>query len=189
MENEREIEITDGEAAEAEAVDKANGSENEVSEESEFEATEDMLKQKIAELEDKLLRQVAEFENYKKRQARLLDDMARSQRERTLSEILEIVDNFERALKHAEEEADNGAMREGTEMIYNQLKSFLERYDVKPIEAVGQNFDPNLHEAMMQVETDEYEPGLIAVEVTKGYTIGDRVLRHSKVGVARESEK
>jgi molecular chaperone GrpE len=190
MENEREIEITDGDAAAKEAaVESDQKHETERSEASESEATEDVLKQKIAELEDKLLRQVAEFENYKKRQARLLDDMARSQRERTLSDLLEIVDNFERALKHAEEEEGNGAMREGTEMIYNQLKSFLERYDVKPIEAVGQNFDPNLHEAMMQVETDEYEPGVIAVEVTKGYTIGDRVLRHSKVGVARESEK
>jgi len=189
MENEREIEITDGDAAAKEAEAAAEEIEDEVSDESESEATEDVLKQKIAELEDKLLRQHAEFENYKKRQARLLDDMARSQRERTLSDLLEIVDNFERALKHAEEEGDKGPLREGTEMIYNQMRGFLERYDVKPIEAVGHEFDPNLHEAMMQVETAEYDPGLIAVEITRGYTIGDRVLRHSKVGVARESEK
>jgi len=189
MENEREIEITDGEAAAKEAEAAAEEVENEVNEESESEATEDVLRQKITELEDKLLRRHAEFDNFKKRQARLLEDMARSQRERTLSDLLEIVDNFERALKHAEEENDKGALREGTEMIYNQLCGFLERYDVRPIEAIGRAFDPNLHEAMMQVETDEYEPGFIAVEITKGYTIGDRVLRHSKVGVARESEK
>ena len=145
---------------------------------------EEKLERQAAETADKLLRVMAEFDNYKKRQARQYDDLVRSANNRLLSEILEIVDNFERALEHANGQTDLDSFRQGTQLIYNQMKDLLARHGVEPIEALGKPFDPNLHEAMMQVESDEYDEGTVAMEISKGYRQGDRVLRHSKVGVS-----
>ena len=145
---------------------------------------EEQLRRQVQELEDKLLRTAAEFDNYKKRTARRYDEMIRSAADSVLLELLGIVDNFERALEHSNDKADSGALRQGTEMIYNQMRGLLDKYDVRPIEAVGQPFDPSLHDAMMQVDTDEYDEGVVAMEMSKGYRCGDRVLRHSKVGVS-----
>jgi molecular chaperone GrpE len=151
------------------------------------------LEAKVEELEDQRLRAIAELDNYRKRMARQFDELVRSSNDRLLAEFLEIVDNFERALEHArngksEGDANNEALLEGTELIYSQMKSLLERYGVTPIDSVGKPFDPNLHEALMQVESDEYDDGIVAQEVTRGYMIGDRVLRHARVAVSKGKE-
>jgi molecular chaperone GrpE len=138
----------------------------------------------LAEAEDRRLRTMAEFDNYRKRTAQQFDQMVRSANEKLLLEMLEIVDNFERALQHSDEAGNGEALRKGTELIYNQMQAILRRYEVEAIEAIGQPFDPNLHDAMMQTTSEIYAEGLVALEIGKGYRIGDRVLRHAKVAVS-----
>ena len=149
---------------------------------------EEKLQNKVAELEDKVARKAAEFENYKKRTARQYDDMIKFANERTISEVLDVVDNFNRALSQKDENMTLESFSEGIQMIYNQLHAIIEKYDVKPIEAIGKKFDPDFHEALMHVESDEFEEGTVALEINKGYLMGDRVIRHSKVGVAKPKE-
>lgn len=159
-------------------------------------SNEETLEIEVAELRDKFIRSAADFENFKKRTTRQFDEIRSAATGRLLSDILEIIDNFERANGHNDGEDNNAneeSLRQGMELIFNQTKSILEKYNVKPIEAVGQPFDPNLHEAVMQTPSDEYEEGIITFEMTRGYKVDDRVLRHSKVGVssgpARSDEK
>ena len=151
------------------------------------------LEAKVRDLEDQKLRAMAELDNYRKRMTRRFDDVVRSANDRLLGEVLEVVDNFERALAHTRENGTSGdkaaaALKEGTELIYQQITTLLERYGVRPIEAVGQPFDPNYHEALVQVASDEYDEGIVANEISKGYMIDDRVLRHARVAVSRGSE-
>ena len=183
----KEVEITgddDTLNADEEIKDREDSQKQPVEELSE----EDILKNKVAELEDKLLRNAAEFENYKKRTIRQYEDMVAFANEKTISEMLEIIDSFDRALDQKDEIADSNAFIKGIELINNQMHNLLVKYNVKPIEAMGKPFDPNFHEAMMQVESDEFPEGTVAFEMSKGYMIGDRVLRHSKVGVAKGSQ-
>ena len=138
------------------------------------------------EFEDRFLRTAAEFENYKKRMSRQHEEIVRTANDRILLELLEIVDNFERALQHnSNDSGEPSSLRTGTEMIYNQMQNLLKRHDVTPIEAVGKPFDANLHEAMMEVASNEYDAGIVAMEITRGYMHHERVLRHSKVGVSK----
>ena len=173
------------EQTDSDSVEKEIGESQELSSEQEEELTEEeKLSGRVAELEDKLLRAAAEFENYKKRMARNYENMTRTASERILHELLEVVDSFERALEHTDEKTDLAGFREGTELIFNQMTALLDKHDVTPIAAVGEEFDPSLHEAMMQVPSEEYEEGVVAVEVCKGYRHGQHVLRHTKVGVS-----
>lgn len=144
---------------------------------------------RIAELEDKLLRMAAEFDNYRKRTNRQFDELARSANDRLLAEILEVNDNFERAREHFANDADPKSLRKGMDLIFNQLQSLLKKNEIEQIEAVGKPFDPNLHEAVMQVDSKEYPEGIVAVEVGKGYRQETSVLRHSKVGVSKGKAK
>ncbi|MDH4156631.1 MAG: nucleotide exchange factor GrpE [candidate division Zixibacteria bacterium] len=146
---------------------------------------EEKLQEKVAQLEDRLLRTAAEFDNYKKRVARQYDDMVRSSNQRILGQMLEIVDNFERALEHGNDDNSLEGFRKGAELILGQMMDLLAKYDVRPIETIGKPFDPNLHEALTQVDSDEYEEGIVVLEMTRGYMLGNKVLRHSKVGVSR----
>ena len=97
--------------------------------------------------------------------------------------MLPVVDNFERGLSGLSEEEKEGAFVAGMQMVYKQLLTELDNLGVKPIEAVGKEFDPNLHNAVMQVESEEYESGIVAQEMMKGYTYRDAVVRHSMVAV------
>ncbi len=145
---------------------------------------EEKLQARVDDLEDKLLRTMADFDNYKKRVANQYEELIRSANDRLIGEVLEVVDNLERALQHSNDETDQETVRQGTEMIFNQMRDLLERYDVKAIDAIGKPFDPHYHEALMQIESEEYDKGIVALEIKKGYTIGRRVIRHSKVGVS-----
>ena len=146
---------------------------------------EDQLRARVEELDERLLRTLADFENFRKRAAQRQGDLIQSANDRLIGELLEVMDNFERALHHSEEDNSEDAVQQGMEMIHGQFKEILERYRVRPIDALGKPFDPSYHEALMEVKSDEYDKGTIAIEMTRGYMIGDRVLRHSKVGVSK----
>ncbi|HWR83583.1 MAG TPA: nucleotide exchange factor GrpE [Candidatus Deferrimicrobium sp.] len=145
---------------------------------------EDRLRSRVKELEDQFLRTAADFDNYKKRMARQFEEILQAANDRILIELLDVIDNFERALAHANENTEAKSLRGGVELIANQMTGLLSRYDVTPIEAVGKPFDPNLHEALIQVESEEYPAGAVALEMIRGYRRGSRVIRHSKVGVS-----
>ena len=144
---------------------------------------QDALNEKIAELEDKVKRQMAEFDNFRKRTDKEKNAMFETGAKSVIEKILPVVDNFERGLASVPEEEKGTPFAEGMEMIYKQLIGELEKMEVKPIPAVGEEFDPNLHNAVMQVESDEYESGVIAQELQRGYTYRDSVVRHSMVAV------
>ena len=138
----------------------------------------------IADLTDRLKRSMAEFDNFRKRsekeKATMFDMGARSIAEK----ILPVVDNFERAMVAAPKEGDGKAFADGITMIYNQLKKTLEDLGVKPIDCVGQAFDPNFHNAVMHIEDESLGENVVAEELLKGYMYKDSVLRHSMVKVA-----
>ena len=144
---------------------------------------QDALKEKVDELEDKVKRQMAEFDNFRKRTEREKAAMFETGAKSVIEKILPVVDNFERGLATIPEEDKGSGFANGMEMIYKQLMSELEKMDVKPIAAVGEEFNPDFHNAVMQVESDEYESGVVAQELLRGYTYRDTVVRHSMVAV------
>ena len=140
------------------------------------------LEEKVAELEDRTKRQMAEFENFRKRTEKEKSMMFETGAKSVIEKILPVIDNFERGL--AAIEPDNkDSFYEGMVMIHKQMLSELEKIGVTPIEAVGKEFDPNFHNAVMQVESDEFESGIVAQELQKGYMYRDSVVRYSMVGV------
>ena len=143
------------------------------------------LKARVEELEDKTKRQLAEFENFRNRsekeKAQSFDRGAAS----VLEKLLPVVDNFERGFAAVDEEDKDDAFVVGMDKIYKQLVDELDKMGVKPIEAVGKEFDPAFHNAVMQTESDEYESGIVAQELLKGYTYHDTVIRHSMVSVVQ----
>ena len=186
-----EIEITDGdEESETEKTEEGSGKKSWSEKKAEKKAQKadkekEALKAKVEELEDKTKRQLAEFENFRNRsekeKAQSFDRGAAS----VLEKLLPIVDNFERGFATVDEEDKDDAFVVGMDKIYRQLMDEMDKMGVKPIEAVGKEFDPNFHNAVMQTESDEYESGVVAQELLKGYTYHDTVLRHSMVSVVQ----
>ena len=146
---------------------------------------EKAFQDKVAALEDKVKRQMAEFDNFRKRTSKEKEQMFSMGEKSVIEKMLPVVDNFERGLAAVPENEKDSAIVSGMEMVYKQLMKQLEDLGVKPIEAVGKEFDPNFHNAVMQVESDEFETGIVAQEFQKGYTYHDMVVRHSMVGVVR----
>lgn len=150
-----------------------------------FKKKKDKKDEQIEELNDKVKRQMAEFDNFRKRtdkeKAQMYDMGARS----IIEKILPVIDNFERGLAAVPDEAKEDAFVVGMDKIYKQLLSELETIGVAPIEAVGKEFDPEYHNAVMQVENGELVSGVIAQELLKGYTYKDAVVRHSMVAVVQ----
>ena len=138
--------------------------------------------ERIAELEDRVKRQMAEFENFRKRTDKEKSQMFDMGVKNVVEKILPVIDNFERGLENIPE-GSNEAFVSGMQMIYKQMTDELDKIGVKPIEAVGQPFDPNIHNAVMQVESEEYESGIVAQELQKGYMYHDTLVRPSMVGV------
>ena len=141
------------------------------------------MQAKIDELEDRVKRQMAEFENFRKRTDKEKTMMFETGAKSVVEKILPVVDNFERGLATIPEEEAESGFAGGMKMIYKQMMDELDKLGVKPIEAVGQEFDPNFHNAVMQVESEEYESGVVAQELLKGYMYRDTVVRHSMVAV------
>ena len=144
----------------------------------------DKKDEKIEELTDKLTRQMAEFDNFRKRTEKEKSQMYEVGAKDIIEKILPVVDNFERGLGAVTEEEKENAFVQGMEKVYKQLMTTLEGIEVKPIEAVGKEFDPNFHNAVMHVEDENLGENIVAEEFQKGYMYRDSVVRHSMVKVA-----
>ena len=176
-------------AAETESADEAEGTQEPDGKKKKSFLGKDKksnkLQEKVDELEDRVKRQMAEFDNFRKRTEKEKSAMFETGAKSVIEKILPVVDNFERGLAGLSEEEMKQPFAEGMNMVYKQLMTELEKLDVKPIEAVGCEFNPELHNAVMQVESEEYESGVVAQELQKGYTYRDSVVRHSMVAVVQ----
>lgn len=194
-------EVSEAEETETETEAAESGEQAEETEESEaedgqeapadekkgfFKKKKDKKDEQIEDLNDRLKRQMAEFDNFRKRtekeKAQMFDMGART----IIEKILPVIDNFERGLAAVPEEQKDDAFVTGMDKVYKQMLTELDAIGVKPIEALGKEFDPDLHNAVMQVESEEYEPGTVAQELQKGYTYKENVVRHSMVAVVSE---
>ncbi|MCR5670006.1 MAG: nucleotide exchange factor GrpE [Butyrivibrio sp.] len=196
-EAEGNVKVTEGTEAEAETREAPEAEETPDSEETKEGAEDkkkglfgkkekkDPMKEKVDELNDRIMRQMAEFDNFRKRTDKEKAQMFEQGQGSVLEKLLPVIDNFERGLAAVPEEEKDGAFADGMNKIYKQLITELENLGVTPIEAVGKEFDPNLHNAVMQVESSDYESGVVAQELQKGYMFHDTVLRHSMVGVTQ----
>ena len=173
------------EEQESEAEETSKESKKEKKKKEKADKKQDALKEKVDELEDRVKRQMAEFDNFRKRSEKEKTAMFETGARSVIEKILPVVDNFERGLASVPDEEKDGGFAQGMEMIYKQLLTELDKLEVKPIPAVGEEFNPDFHNAVMQVESDEYESGVIAQELLKGYTYRDTVVRHSMVAVVQ----
>lgn len=181
-------EITDAEETAEDTVEDAETKEDDASGEKKSFFKKDKKKDKkdqlIEELTDKYKRTFAEFDNFRKRSEKEKTAMYEIGAKDIVERILPIVDNFERGLATVPEEDMNEPFVDGMSKIYKQLMKALEDAGVKPIEAVGTEFDPNFHNAVMHVEDEELGENIVAEELQKGYMYRDTVVRHSMVKVA-----
>lgn len=143
----------------------------------------DKKDEQIEDLNDRLRRQMAEFDNFRKRSEKEKSQMFDMGAKSIIEKVLPVVDNFERGLAAVPEEQKDDAFVTGMDKVYKQMMTEFDSIGVKPIEAVGQEFNPDLHNAVMQVESEEFEPGIVAQELQKGYMYKDTVVRHSMVAV------
>lgn len=169
-------ENADAEASEADSEDPDK-------KKSFFKKKKDKKDEQIEELTDKVKRQMAEFDNFRKRTEKEKTQMYDMGAKSIIEKILPVIDNFERGLAAVPEEQREDAFVVGMDKVYRQMLTELDASGVKPIEAVGQEFDPNFHNAVMQVESEEYDSGVVAQELQKGYMYKDSVVRHSMVAV------
>ena len=186
-----ETETTEAEASESgEQAEDTEESESEDGQEAPVDGKKGFFKKKkdkkdeqIEELNDKLKRQMAEFDNFRKRTEKEKTQMYDMGAKSIIEKILPVIDNFERGLAAVPEEQREDAFVVGMDKVYRQMLTELDASGVKPIEAVGQEFDPKFHNAVMQVESEEYDSGVVAQELQKGYMYKDSVVRHSMVAV------
>jgi molecular chaperone GrpE len=143
------------------------------------------LKEEKEELHDQLLRKIAEFDNYRKRTEREFLNRVLNANERLIADLLPVIDDMERSLAHAKENQDIKSLVEGSELIYKKLMSILEKEGLESIESTGQEFDPDKHDALMQMEAENVESGQVLDEHLKGYTLNGKVIRHAQVIVAK----
>lgn len=165
-----------GESGKQETDTKASGKEKK-------KRKKDKKDEKIEELNDRLLRNMAEFENFRNRSEKEKTAMFEIGAKSVVEKILPVVDNFERGLDAVSEEEKENAFVKGMEAVYKQFSAVLEEIGVVPIEAVGKEFDPNLHNAVMHDEDDSMEANTVSEEFQKGYMYKDSVVRHSMVKV------
>ncbi|MEM7063106.1 MAG: nucleotide exchange factor GrpE [Cyanobacteria bacterium P01_B01_bin.77] len=154
----------------------------------EIAALEAQIAQLKTQLEDRnsqYLRLTADFENFRKRTSREKEDLEAQIKCNTISNLLEVIDNFERARAQIKPQNDGEmAVHKSYQSVYKQLVEAMKRIGVAPMRAEGKEFDPNLHEAVMREPTDEYADGTVIEELVRGYVLGERVLRHAMVKVA-----
>lgn len=166
-----------------ESKDKENNPE-----EIEIKSKEDELKAEIEDINNKYLRLAADFDNYRKRQMQERENLIKYGAEDTLKKIIPVLDTFERAKKSIEKLEDINTVKESYEVCIKQLGDVLDKIGLKKIEAKGTEFDPNIHEAVMQTPSKDYPPHTIIDELQTGYMLHDRVLRPVMVNVATEAE-
>lgn len=167
-----------------EAQEAEKTTEGEEKQHQECEAKPDKKDELIEELNDRVKRQMAEFDNFRKRSEKEKAGMFEMGAKSVIEQLLPVVDNFERGLAVLTEEAKADPFADGMDKIYRQLTEMLEKIGVKAIEAVGCEFNPDFHNAVMHVEDEEADDNIIIEEFLKGYTYKDQVVRHSMVKVA-----
>jgi len=143
------------------------------------------LKEEKEQLHDQLLRKIAEFDNYKKRTEREFFDRVQNANEKLITEFLPVLDDIERVLDHAEQSKETNTLLEGADLIQKKMMSILDKQGVEPLPAAGEEFDPDKHDALMQIEKKNVESGKIIEEHLRGYTLNGKVIRHSQVIVAK----
>lgn len=189
--NKEDEEVTEESIAETEIPEKDEEKTAEDSEQDDAEKADEMeklkeelntLQQEKEDLYQRFLRTQAEFDNYKKRSLREREAQAKYKSQDLVTELLPVIDNFERALQVEANDANKGLL-DGISMVYKQLMDALKTEGVEPIEAVGKEFDPNIHQAVMQVEDETKDSNIIVEELQKGYMLKDRVIRPSMVKV------
>lgn len=149
----------------------------------------ELLKMQVEERNTQYMRIVADFENYRKRVSKEKEEMETQVKRNTIMELLPVVDNFERARAHLKPQNDGEmTIHKSYQGVYKQLVDSLKRLGVSPMRPEGQEFDPNLHEAVMREQTNEHPEGTVLEELVRGYYLGDRVLRHAMVKVAAPRE-
>jgi molecular chaperone GrpE len=146
-------------------------------------------KAEVARVRDQLLRTAADYDNFRKRTRRDLEDTMKRAREEFLRELLPVFDNLERAVVHAGQASDAKAVADGVGMVLKQFADTLGKLGIKRVPTVGSAFDPTMHEAIQQIETDEHPAGTIVAEVQPGYAMGDKLVRAAMVVVAKPPQK
>ncbi|MDY3796831.1 MAG: nucleotide exchange factor GrpE [Agathobacter sp.] len=184
-EAEETVEAETSEENTAEAEEDATEEQNVDEKKGLFKKKKDKRDEQIEELNDKIKRQMAEFDNFRKRTDKEKSQMFDMGARTIIEKILPVVDNFERGLAAVPEEQRDDAFVDGMDKIYKQLMTELDGIGVKAIECVGKEFDPEYHNAVMQVENEELEAGTVASELQKGYMYKDTVIRHSMVSVVQ----
>nr|TXF86453.1 nucleotide exchange factor GrpE [Alkalicoccus halolimnae] len=176
--------VQDLETEEASAAETAEET-TELEEEASVEETEiDQLKQQVQDLEDRLLRLQAEYDNFRRRTKKEKESAAKYKSQSLAESLLPALDNFERALMINPETEEAKSLLQGMKMVHNQLSEALQSEEIEIMETVGQPFDPHMHEAVMQVESDEYDSNIIVEELQKGYLLKDKVIRPAMVKVS-----
>ena len=177
-------ETTEEAVAEESAEEAEDGKEEKKEKKGFFSKKKDPRDTQIEELTDKLKRSMAEFDNFRKRTEKEKSAMYEIGAKDVITKILPVVDNFERGLQTVPEDLKDSPFEDGMEKIYKQLMKTLEDMGVKPIEAVGKEFDPNFHNAVMHIDDENLGENVVVAELQKGYTYRDSVIRHSMVQVA-----
>jgi molecular chaperone GrpE len=154
-------------------------------EDSVVEKETEILKAKIAELNDKFLRQAAEFENYKRRNAKERIELIQTAGRDVIVDLLDVIDDSDRAQKQMEVTTDPDQIKEGVSLVFSKLKSTLTAKGLKAMDAKGSDFDPDLHEAIAEIEAGEEMKGKVIDEIQKGYYLNDKIIRYAKVVVGK----
>jgi molecular chaperone GrpE len=152
-----------------------------VAEESETES----LKEQIAQLNDKYLRQAAEFDNFRRRTAKERVELIQTAAKDTIKDLLDVLDDSDRAQEQLEKTDDIAQIKEGVRLVFNKFRNSLTAKGLKPMEAMGTDFNPDLHDAVTEIEAGEDMKGKVVAEVQKGYYLHDKIIRHAKVVVGR----
>lgn len=167
--------VAESEEAAAHKKKAAKGKEKEI----------EKLKKELEELKDKYLRKAAEFENFRKRKEREMEEFWKAANADLIRKLLPILDDMERSIESAKKDKNFDALVEGIELVYKSFLKVLESEGVTQIDACGQEFDPEIHEALMQVEKEDVQPNTVVEQHQKGYRLGDKVLRPAKVIVSK----
>ncbi len=168
--------------------ESAGAEDAEVTSDNDVEALKEELNQALSDAkghQEQYLRTLADMENLRKRTQREKEDLAKFANENILREILPVIDNLERAVEHAEQSESKDGLFEGVQMTLTQFSQLLEKFGVRPVEAIGKPFDPAYHQAMGQLESDEYPPNTVVQQMQKGYQLNNRLLRPAFVMLAK----
>ncbi len=179
-----EVKAVEDEDGSAESAPSASGASSE--ELNEALAKVAALEEERDETKNRMMRVAADLENFRKRAAREREDLRKFGIDKVVLELLPVLDNLERALQHAEANAEDNSITEGVRMVYRQFVSALQKHGVSGFESKGEMFDPQRHEAIQQVETDEHETGTVIEQYQKGYFLHDRLIRPAMVSVAKK---